>query len=115
MTMRILLVAFLALLGGCASAASGQATGARRVDERACVAAARTDGDTPAGAAAGCRSITVTSPAWSDVWDLHLCGPCNFAYDDATTRRERAAGHATDCCYVGRSPGPPLPAGGPHS
>ena len=118
MSTRFVLVAYVLSLTACVGAATGQSPRARRVDDHiACVAAARTDGPTPPGAASGCHSIESTSPAWNDAWGLSLCGPCNFSYDDAVTRRERAHGHPHDCCYRARSPGPPppLPSGGAHS
>lgn len=106
----------LLLATGCAASASGQAPRARQVGHAVCLPAALTSGSAPSGAASGCRAIETSSPGWDDAWNLHLCGPCNFAYDDATTRRERAAGDATACCYEASSPPPPpLPSGGPRS
>ena len=107
-------VLWLCLLAGCASSASGQPR-ARQVGQDVCVEASGTSGEAPAGAASGCRAITTESPAWSDAWNLHLCGPCAFEYDGAATQHERDTGHATACCYHARSPGPPLPSGGPRS
>jgi hypothetical protein len=109
-TTSIAIVAVCAsLAAGCVSEANAQAHRARSVDGCACVLASRTTREAPRGAAAGCRSLDSDAPAWSEAWDLHLCGPCNFSYDDAVTRRVRAAGHADECCYRARSPGPPMP------
>jgi len=100
---------------GCVAPGAAQPPSARRVGEDVCLAASRTSGDATAGAATGCMSLSVDSPGWNDAYELHLCGPCAFSYDDAATRRERANGHAHDCCYHARSPGPPVPSGGPRS
>lgn len=113
-TLRALVVLFLS---ACVPQASGQtAPRARTVGEDVCLDASATRGTAPAGAATGCLGLDLESPGWNAAYELHLCGPCNFSYDDATTRRERStAGHAHDCCYHARSPGPPLPPGGPRS
>lgn len=108
--MRIVLtIGLVVALAGCESIAIGQNARARHVGDDVCLPASSTAGATPPGAAAGCRSLDGDAPGWQQAWDLHLCGPCNFAYDATTTARERASGHGTDCCYVATSPPPPTP------
>lgn len=112
--MAIGLLASSALASGCASAAGAQPPAARRVGGSVCVAASATVGTPPAGAASGCGGLRPGSPAWQPAVDLHVCTHCEFTYDDATTRTERATrAHATECCYHATEL--TIPAGGPRS
>lgn len=116
MTRALVTSIFLAAASvGCVAPGAAQHTSARSVGDDVCLDASRTSGDAPAGAATGCMGLSVDSPGWNEAFDLHVCGPCAFTYDDAATRRERASGHAHDCCYHARSPSPPVPPGGPRS
>ena len=111
-------LAFLLALGaspaGCASAVDAQAPAARRVGGSVCVAASSTTGAPPPGAASGCAGLRPGTVAWQPAVDLHACTHCEFTYDDATTRAERARpAHATECCYHATEV--TVPAGGPRS
>lgn len=119
MTIRTLvslasLLALGASLSGCASAVDAQAPAARRVGGSVCVAASSTIGTPPSGAASGCAGLRPGSSAWQPAVDLHVCTHCEFTYDDATTRAERASPtHATECCYHANEL--TVPIGGPRS
>jgi len=103
--MRRALLVTVIVFGIVASAACQER--ARQVGHGVCLPASRTGGATPSGAASGCRSIETGGPAWDEVWEMHLCGPCRFAYDAVQTARQRQAGHADACCYEALSPPPP--------